>query len=374
MQRPKIRWPARMTRRHNFIVKQLSFSGKDAFVTAMIFLLAVLSCFLLRSLDPHNDTSYVAVIFFMEVFLTALLTEGYLFGILAAVCGVLSVDYIFTEPYWQVSFTLAGFPLTFIVMMTISVVTGMLTTRLKQMEKLRQEAEREKIHANLLRAVSHDIRTPLTGIVGVTEALLEEEKLSPEERQTLLQGANEDARWLIRIVENLLSITRIGGQREAPLNKTPALAEEVIEGAVAKFNRRPSLPVSVSLPREVLVVPMDEVLMEQVLLNLMENAVRHGQHATSIAVALTHCGDRACITVSDDGAGLPPHLLPRLFDSSTHQSRRGDSKRDMGIGLSVCRTIVQAHGGVIRGGNRPEGGAVFVIELPMEDKNNEGER
>lgn len=369
MSRKPIRWTEKMTRRRT-IVGKLSYSLKDLAITVVFFALTVLLCLLLRSLDPHNDTSYVAVIFFMDVFLTALFTEGYLFGVLIAVAGVLAVDYAFTEPYWQISFTLAGFPLTFLVMLTISVVTGMLTTRLKQMDALRREAEREKIHANLLRAVSHDIRTPLTGVVGATETLLEE-SLTEDERRMLLQSANEDARWLIRVVENLLSITRIGAQDAAPLVKVPSIAEEVIESAVAKFNRKPSVPVEVMLPDEVLVVPMDELLIEQVLLNLLENAVRHGEKTTAITITLERDGAFGRITVRDDGVGLQSHLLPKLFDSSTHQTQRGDTKRNMGIGLSVCRTIVQAHGGTIRGENSPAGGAQFTIELPMEEKKHE---
>ena len=344
---------------------------KDILVTVILFAVTAMLCLFLRSLDPHNDTSYVAVIFFMDVFLTALFTEGYFFGIIAAVAGVLAVDYVFTLPYWQISFTLAGFPLTFLVMMTISIVTGMLTTRVKQYEVLRREAEREKIHANLLRAVSHDIRTPLTGIVGATETLMEEKGLSEDEREMLLQNANEDARWLIRVVENLLSVTRIGSQNASPLIKAPGIAEEVIESAVAKFSRKPTLPVEVQLPDEVLVVPMDEVLVEQVLLNLLENAARHGKTATKVTISLERKRKNAVITICDDGEGIEPHLLPKLFDSSTHQTQQGDTKRNMGIGLSVCRTIVQAHGGTIRGENRPEGGAQFTIELPMEEKENE---
>lgn len=365
-----MRWPEKLSRRRR-IVGSLTYSFRDILITVILFAVTAALCLLLRTFDPQNDTSYVAVIFFMDVFLTALMTEGYLFGILIAVGGVLAVDYVFTYPYWEISFTLAGFPLTFLVMLTISIVTGMLTTRVKQFDALRREAEREKIHANLLRAVSHDIRTPLTGIVGATETLMEERSLSEEEQQTLLQGANEDARWLIRVVENLLSVTRIGAKSSAALIKTPSVAEEIIESAVTKFCRKPSIPVEVELPDEVLVVPMDEVLMEQVLLNLLENAVRHGETVTKITISLEKQGKMARFVVQDDGVGIAPHLLPRLFDSSTHQTQQGDDKRNMGIGLSVCRTIVQAHGGKIRGENRPEGGAQFTIELPMEEKENE---
>ena len=344
MKKWKIPWPGQWTKKRKLFHHSLLYSGKDFIVSAALFFLTVLLCLLLRSVDPHSDTSYVAVLFFLDVFLTALLTDGYLFSILIAVTGVLCVDYVFTEPYWEISFTLAGFPLTFIVMMFISVVTGMLTSRAKQVESLKREAERERIHSNLLRAVSHDIRTPLTGIVGATDVLLDQENaLTPEQRHQLLSSANEDARWLIRIVENLLSITRIGAQGDAKVTKTQAVAEEVIEGAVAKFTSRGGkLPVCVHLPQEVLLVPMDELLIEQVLLNLLENAAIHAEGATEVDVTLERKGDVARITVEDNGVGIAHDKLNNLFDSSAHQSQQGDRKRNMGIGLSVCKTVVQA--------------------------------
>ena len=375
MKKWKIPWPGQWTKKRKLFHSSLLYSGKDFIISAALFFFTVLLCLLLRSMDPHSDTSYVAVIFFLDVFLTALLTDGYLFSILIAVTGVLCVDYVFTVPYWEISFTLAGFPLTFIVMMFISVVTGMLTSRAKQVEILKREAERERIHSNLLRAVSHDIRTPLTGIVGATDVLLEQEDtLTREQRHQLAAAANEDARWLIRIVENLLSITRIGAQGDdAKVNKTQAVAEEVIEGAVAKFARRGyDLPVHVHLPKEVLLVPMDELLIEQVLLNLLENAAIHADGVTEVDVTLERRGDTARITVEDNGMGISHEKLNNLFDSSAHQSQQGDRKRNMGIGLSVCKTVVQAHNGTIRGENvSRHGGARFVIELPMEEEDHE---
>ena len=301
------------------------------------------------------------------VFLTALLTEGFFFSLIISIFAVLSVDYIFTPPYWNVSFTLSGFPLTFLVTMTISVVTGIVTSRAKQMDEVRREAELERMHGNLLRAVSHDIRTPLTGIVGATNVLLEQENtLTPEQRHELIRNANEEAQWLIRIVENLLSITRMGGD-EAKVNKTPEAAEEIIEGAVGKFTRRwgTDIPVEVHLPEEFLLVPMDPLLMEQVLTNLMENAVLHGKTTRHITVTLCRSGDWARFIVEDDGQGIAPDRLEHLFDG-TLQGQQGDRGRSMGIGLSVCRTVVRAHGGRIRGENREEGGARFTVELPLD--------
>lgn len=352
----------------------LHFSGMDTLKALGMYLMSVMGCLLLRSFDMHNDTSYVAMIFLLDVFLTAFWTDGYLLGIIAAVVGVFSVDYIFTYPFWHISFTLTGFPLTFLVMMTISILTATVTSRAKQMEQIRRDAEREKMYADLLRAVSHDIRTPLTGIVGATNVLLEQDgTLTQEQREQLLRSTNEDAQWLIRIVENLLSITRIGAQGDAKVTKTLAVAEEVIEGAVAKFTSRGGkLPVHVHLPQEVLLVPMDELLIEQVLLNLLENAAIHAEGATEVDVTLERKGDVARITVEDNGVGIAHDKLNNLFDSSAHQSQQGDRKRNMGIGLSVCKTVVQAHDGIIYGENvSRHGGARFVIELPMEEEDHE---
>lgn len=349
----------------------LHFSGMDVLKALGLYLAAVMCCLLLRSFDMHNDTSYVAMIFLLDVFLTAYWTDGYLLGIIMAVVGVFSVDIIFTYPFWHISFTLTGFPLTFLVMMTISILTATVTSRAKQTEQVRREADREKMYADLLRAVSHDIRTPLTGIVGATNVLLEQEdELTHEQRRQLLRSTNEDAQWLIRIVENLLSITRISSE-EAKVKKAPEAAEEVIESAVAKTHKHyPEVDIRVHLPDELMMVPMDPLLMEQVLVNLMENAVIHGE-THHIDVTLSSEGNCAVFTVADDGRGIPLHLLPKLFDGSARSDRSSDGKRSMGIGLSVCRTIVLAHSGVIRGDNRQEGGAVFTVTLPMKGENDE---
>ena len=364
-------WPESWTRRRH-ITSNISFSLRDCAVTLLLFLCCSVLCLLLRQMDPNNDTSYVAVIFFLEVFLTAFLTDGYFFGVLSAVLSVLAVDYVFTAPYWKVSFVITGFPLTFVVMMFISVATSMITSRARRAVAAAREAERQQIYANLLRAVSHDIRTPLTGIAGAANVLLEQgENLTPEQRKELLTDANEDAQWLIHVVENLLSITRLGPEN-TKLHKTLEAPEEIIEGAVAKFTKRyPRVKVNVDLPDELVLVPMDPLLIQQVLGNLMENAALHGGDVTELTVALKkEAADWISITVSDNGQGIAPEKLPTLFDGLAGSGPRSDTKRNMGIGLSVCRTIVRAHGGRITAKNG-ESGAVFCVNLPVEEDNNE---
>ena len=373
MKRFQIRWPDEWLRRTRlFRTDLLSYSGKDFIVSVSLYLISVVFCLVLRNFDPNNDTSYVSMIFLLDVFLTALLTDGFFFSLTIAVFAVLSVDYIFTPPFWEVSFTLAGFPLTFLVMMTICVATGIVTSRAKRVSEMEREAEREKIHSNLLRAVSHDIRTPLTGIVGATNVLLEQDaELTPQQRRELLQNANEEAQWLIHIVENLLSITRIGAGEDAQVTKTPEAAEEVIEGAVGKFRRQyPQIDVRVELPEEFFLVPMDPLLIQQVMTNLLENAAVHGVTTTRVVVSLEKRGKWARFTVCDNGRGIPEGRLHNLFDG-TQSAQKGDSTRSMGIGLSVCKTVVAAHCGKIKGENIKGGGARFTVDLPLEEDEHE---
>lgn len=373
MKRFQIRWPDEWLKRTRlFRTDLLSYSGKDFIVSVSLYLISVVFCLVLRNFDPNNDTSYVSMIFLLDVFLTAMLTDGFFFSLTIAVFAVLSVDYIFTPPFWEVSFTLAGFPLTFLVMMTICVATGIVTSRAKKVSEMEREAEREKIHSNLLRAVSHDIRTPLTGIVGATNVLLEQDDtLTPQQRRELLKNADEEAQWLIHIVENLLSITRIGAGEDAQVTKTPEAAAEVIEGAVGKFRRRyPQIDVEVRLPEEFFLVPMDPLLIQQVMTNLLENAAVHGVTTTRVAVSLEKRGKWARFTVCDNGRGIPEGRLHNLFDG-TQSAQKGDSTRSMGIGLSVCKTVVAAHRGKIKGENIKGSGARFTVDLPLEEDEHE---
>ena len=366
----KILWPEQWRRQTRLPASgnNLIYTPKDFIISFTLYIVTVIACMLLRSLDKTGDTSYVAMLFLTDVFLTAVLTDGYLFSILCAVLGVFSVDYIFTEPYWHISFTLAGFPLTFLVMMTISILAGALASRAKQMEATQRQMIREKMRGNLLRGMGHDIRTPLTGIVGATDVLLkQDETLTPQQRRELLQSINEEAKWLMRVSENLLSITRIDDEN-AGVKKTPELVEEIIEGSVSKFLRHyQGIAVQVHLPEEPMLVPMDPLLMQQVLFNLMENAARHGETVKQIDISLYQKEDKAILEVADDGVGIAHSRLEHLFDGTLHpEEGREDARRDMGIGLSVCRTIVVAHGGSITASNQKNGGALFRIALPME--------
>ena len=350
------------------------FSWRDLGVSLGFLGLAAILCALLRMIDSSDV--FVALIFECAVVLVSRFTDGYLFGLLASFLGVFGVNWIFTYPYMQLNFTISGYPLTFLVMLAVSVVVSALTNQIKQQEKLRAEAEKEKMRGNLLRAVSHDIRTPLTAIVGGIDAILENgEKFSPETRTSLLENMRDESNWLIGVVENLLSVTRMSGASN--IKKELEAGEEVLGAASMKFQRHyPATRVEISAPDTLLMIPMDIILIEQVLINLMENAVQHGKTTRQISLRLTRSGSFALFEVSDDGQGIEPALLPRLFDGylTRDQESISDKRRNMGIGLSVCKSIVQAHGGAMRASNRPAGGALLQFTLPLEETSHEDQR
>ena len=193
--------------------------GLDTLLSLGILSLAVLLCLLIRLWDSGDV--YVAMIFVLAVLLISCSTTGYFHGVAGSIVAIFCVNFLFTYPYFAFNFTLSGYPVTFLTMLIVSVLTSTLTTRIKAHEKLRADAEKEKLRGNLLRAVSHDLRTPLTSILGATATVLDNDnRIEPEKRRQLLREVQEDAEWLLRVVENLLSITRIG-EATARVRKQP---------------------------------------------------------------------------------------------------------------------------------------------------------
>ncbi len=232
------------------------------------------------------------------------------------------------------------------------------------------EAEKEKMRGNLLRAISHDLRTPLSGIFGASSILLENEgSLDKEATKKLLLNIREDSQWLIRMVENLLSVTRIN-EGTMSINKTPEAVEEVVEEAISRIRKRfTDRRISVKLPDHVVLVPMDGTLIEQVLINLLENALKHTPAESSVEVEISSNEKYSVFEVIDHGQGIAEQELPYLFDAYSGEKNKDESNRGMGIGLSICMSIIVAHGGKMEAYNKESGGAVFRFLLPMEETN-----
>ncbi len=346
----------------------IRITWKDSIISLVILAVATVLCILIHKGDGSD--AHAPLVFVLAVLLISRFTDCYFYGMLASVIAVIEVNYIFTYPYFKIDFSLSGYPLTFLAMFSVSVVVSMLTTQIKQQEQVRVEIEKEKMRANLLRAVSHDIRTPLTSIVGGASAVLENhERLTEEDILSLLEDVKEEAQWLIRVVENLLLVTRMDAN-EAKVEKAPEVLEEIAAEAVVKFKKRfPEAPLKTEVPAELCFVPMDAMLIEQVLCNLLENAVLHGKGATEIVLRVKIVGEDATFYVLDNGCGIAPEVLPRIINESIYRENNNtvDGKRSMGIGLSVCNSIITAHGGTLKAYNRKEGGAGFEFTLPIKE-------
>ncbi|MDO4262413.1 MAG: DUF4118 domain-containing protein [Eubacteriales bacterium] len=329
-----------------------------------------------------TGSANIALIYILTIILISYHTDKYRYGIVAGIVSVFFINYLFTYPFWEFSFSATGYPLTFVVMYFISILTSATTFRmkdqarkLKESEKLIAEAEREKLRANLLRAVSHDLRTPLTSMIGASSSYLENEaSLSAAARRDLVSHIYEDANWLLHMVENLLSVTRITDGSSSTLKKTPEAVEEVLFDAVATVRKRyPDLEITTAVPGEFFVAPMDPLLIKQVIMNLLENAFFHARSDRPVECFLTGDDRQVLVHVMDFGGGIAPERLSSIFDAApSAPSSAADTRRGMGIGLSICKAIVTAHGGEIHARNHGTG-AEFFFTLPKEEQHHEPE-
>lgn len=344
-------------------------------ITDGIFTILILfvSFFLNLSLQQIFHTrTLIPMIFVLGVFLISWRTTGYFWGITASLISVLAVNYTFTYPYWAFDLISPECIFSAVVMLIVSIMTSALTTRIKVQEKIRSEVELERMRGNLLRAVSHDLRTPLTSIYGSSGTVIENyDTLTRQQKLKLLGEVQDDAQWLIRMVENLLSVTRIDSGN-MQISKIPAVLEELIDNVLIKFRKHhPQINIEVTVPDSFVIIPMDNMLIQQVLLNLLENAVYHAKGMTRLCLNVELHGRKVLFEISDNGCGIPPERMRNLFSGylEPKATPADGSRHNMGIGLSVCAAIVKAHGSEIIAKNNPDGGASFLFYLDMEENN-----
>lgn len=351
-------------------------------------------------LDLNGNENNISLLFVLAVALVSRFTDGYRYGIIASVVGTFCINYFFLFPYSTFTLSISGYTVAFISMLSVSLMIGTLVTQSKvnmqqaiQREQHTRElwhineeltherlqaqnaAEKEKVRADLLRAISHDLRTPLTLIWGESAALLEEKNLDKYQREMIGQIV-DNAHWLICMVENILSLTRLSTQ--ASLQTRNELVEELVSEALVKVKRHfPDFPIGVRVPDQPLMVRVDALLIEQVIINLLENAIRHSGDREHVELVVTLQDKEVLFAVRDQGKGLPSELLNRLQqDKELAPENAQDLTRGVGIGLSVCRSILLLHGGRLDALNLAQGGAelCFILPLPDEEENlNEAE-
>jgi two-component system sensor histidine kinase KdpD len=229
-------------------------------------------------------------------------------------------------------------------------------------ERARLEAERERLRGTLLGSVSHDLRTPLSAITGAASSLLEQPSLPADARRDLTETIHEEAVRLNRLVTNLLDMSRLeaGGVR---LEREWQPLEEVVGASIGLLEKLlDGRRIETALPEDLPLVPFDAVLLQQVLVNLLENAIKYTPPATTILVGARLADGAVEVEVADDGPGLPPGTEDRVFEKFYRDTRTG---RGFGLGLAICQAIVGAHGGRIWAEKRAPRGVSFRFTLPL---------
>ncbi|MBI5959376.1 MAG: sensor histidine kinase KdpD, partial [Chloroflexi bacterium] len=233
----------------------------------------------------------------------------------------------------------------------------------EESERVRLQVETEQLRSSLLSSVSHDLRTPLVSITGAASSLLEDDgTLLPQARHDLAQLAFEEAERLNRLVSNLLDMTRL--EAGVRIEKEWQSLEEVIGIALNRLETRlQDHPLTTSLPPHLPLFPFDSLLMEQVLVNLLENAIKYTPSGTPIEISAHVEEGFVQVEVGDHGPGLLPGTEQLVFDK--FYRAQPDSVRGAGLGLAICQSIIKAHGGRIWAENRPRGGAIFRFTFPI---------
>ncbi|MDD2483718.1 MAG: DUF4118 domain-containing protein [Eubacteriales bacterium] len=234
-------------------------------------------------------------------------------------------------------------------------------------KETRIQVEKAELKNNLLRSISHDLRTPLTGIAGSGSFLIESfDRLDKETILKLLRDICSDATWLNNLVENLLSMTRIQDNK-LQIKKENEVVDDIIAETASRVERiLKNHQLSFDIPEEILAVPMDGRLIVQVLVNLVDNAVNHTKENADICIRVSKEGETAAFEVEDNGGGIDAEMLPEIFEGFvTAHANGSDAHRGIGLGLSICKSIIEAHKGTITAYNNTLGGATFRFILPM---------
>lgn len=232
-------------------------------------------------------------------------------------------------------------------------------------------AQKEQLRANLLRSISHDLRTPLTSISGnASNLLLNEEKFDEETKKQLYADIYDDSMWLINLVENLLSVTKIEDGK-LNIHLQAELLDELVTEALAHISRKKmEHTILYQACDDIILVKVDARMIMQIIINIVDNAIKYTQKESQIIISTKKEGNRAIVSISDNGPGIPDEMKPFIFDMFYSGTKNvADSRRSLGLGLSLCQSIITAHGGELKLSDNIPHGAVFTFSLPIEEVN-----
>jgi two-component system sensor histidine kinase KdpD len=288
-------------------------------------------------------------------------------AVLNAVLSVTAFDYFCVPFHNSIFLEDSNYIVTLLAMLVVALVISTLTFRIRMQNAAAMNAElaiqSERTRNSLLSAVSHDLRTPLASIYGSATSLLEaEERMDPYVRHELVESIASEASRLNRVVGNLLDMTRLDAGVELKRDWYPL--EEIIGSALTRLETAlRDHAVTTNIPADVPLIYVDDVLLQQVFVNLLENAANYTEPGTPIEIAAIQDETRLVVFIRDGGPGIPAGDEERVFEKFYRGNTRG--VRGAGLGLAICRAIVERHMGAISACNGPAGGTTITVELPL---------
>lgn len=331
--------------------------------------IAVAVCTLIAlPLRPHLAAANLVMIYLIGVVVVAakLHRRAALF---TSVLSVAAFDFFCVPHYFSFAVADSEYFITLAVMLAVALLISGMTSRIRLQEAAAAErearVETESMRTSLLSAVSHDLRTPLASITGAAATLRRHwDRLDETTRDDLLKSVTDESDRLNRLLNNLLEVTRLeGGVR---LRKDWFPLEEIVGAALHHMERQiAGRKISADIPADLPMVAIDDVLMEQVFINLFENAVKYTPEASPVEVSARSRQSIVEVEVLDRGPGFAPGSENRVFDKFFRG--RSSEVRGAGLGLAICRAIIEAHGGSICAENRKDGGAIIRFQIPLDD-------
>ena len=319
-------------------------------------------------------------IYILGILLIASLTSSWKYGVVSSIAGVLLFNCLYAEPRFNLFVFDWQYSITTIVMLIASMIVNYVMTSFRRQldkeiqlqilnEQIAREAEAERLRANILRTISHDLRTPLTSMSGSADILLNNEAhIDPAQRKLLLQDIYNDSEWLIKLVENLLFITRIENGVMSIHTEQEALQEIIPEALDHLTKRADEHTITLEMPEELLIVKIEARLIIQVLVNIIDNAIKYSPAGTEIIVRAARRGAQIVVEIADSGCGISDEFKSKAFEMfSTTNKKSGDSRRGVGLGLSLCQAIVHAHGGEISIADNTPRGTIVSFTLNLEE-------
>lgn len=354
--------------------KALSY-GKDLLITLIIFLATTLICYGLDFLKI-SDLNFL-IIYVLGVIICIMLTKAFFCSVLLSFLSVFGYNFFFTYPRYTFHITDPAYGVTFLIMLIINIIIIFLMHQLKhrfavilhlQEEKLtlKKETEKEQLKVTILQSISHDLRTPLTTIKDGADLIAENPNMEREDEMSIIEDIRFKADWMVKLVENLLSITRINSDHLSVLKKDEAIEEvlpEAIKKVDGKFKNR---NLHLDIPPELLLVPMDAILITQVITNILNNAVRFTSDGGNIWIKVWSTGQNVIFRFINDGKLINEIDLPNLFDIYYTTS---ETEGHSGIGLAISKLIITSHGGTISAYNMDDK-VCFEFSLPLRSEEN----